>query len=307
MSIRRDPDDTLRLWLEEGPNDLPRETARAIDVATRSAPQRRRALLPWSPSPTPLAKRLLAAAAVVAVLVVGVVALLRPVPNLGGVGGAPSPSASPSPLLPPIDTSDWVTYGSSVYGFSIAHPPDWDVSPAVGPWDPDVDSRDFDRASDRWESFESNKAPDPDLIVSVWSAVVDPGTTLEEWILASCDEGGSTPCGLAMDRARPVLTDSGGRREGLLVPFQADTQVFFRDGDRIYVVAAWRNEAQVEAGRIVEAFAKTLCLGTPEDPCEGVLVPSAVPSAVASMEPSAVASVEPSAVASAEASMEPSP
>ena len=73
MTIRRDPDAILAAWLEEGPNQLPDTTRRAIAVSTRTTHQSRLPVwLPWRyPSMNGMTRFALAAAAVVAVVVGG--------------------------------------------------------------------------------------------------------------------------------------------------------------------------------------------------------------------------------------------
>jgi hypothetical protein len=102
MSASRDPDQILLAWLEEGPTALPAPTVRAIEVASRATPQRRRALrLPWRFSPMFAPLRAALAVLIAAVLIGGGIYLLR-LPESGpGATVTPSPStaASPVPLM----------------------------------------------------------------------------------------------------------------------------------------------------------------------------------------------------------------
>lgn len=70
MTTPRDPDAILSAWLEEGPDQLPDATRRAIAVSTRTTRQTRHAMrVPWRINPmSSLARLALAAAVIVAVM-----------------------------------------------------------------------------------------------------------------------------------------------------------------------------------------------------------------------------------------------
>lgn len=103
MSVVRDPDRTLSLWLEEGPTTLPDSTARAISVATRAIPQRRLAMRrPWRTLEMPTTRSLAVAAAALAVVVLGGLALLGGIGRpQSGVGATSIPTATPSAVASP--------------------------------------------------------------------------------------------------------------------------------------------------------------------------------------------------------------
>ncbi len=146
MSAPRDPDQILHAWLEEGPTVLPAPTVRAIEVATRATAQRRPVMrLPWRFDPMPFPSKLLGAAAIVAVLLIGGVVLLSPRGEQPTVGGQPTPSASPSAAPSPssgaaaptpIDPATWVPYTSERYGYTLDHPADWTIKPSQVDWEP---------------------------------------------------------------------------------------------------------------------------------------------------------------------------
>ncbi len=79
----------------------------------------------------------------------------------------PSPTtASPSPSAIRIDTSQWDTYESARYGFTIGHPADWEVVPATRDWTFDAEA-----SADDWSPAEEafvNRAGDG-IRVSAWS------------------------------------------------------------------------------------------------------------------------------------------
>ncbi len=97
MNTERDPNVLIASWLEEGPLDLPPETRRAIETATRTMPQRRLGFgRPWR---FPNMNGFLRPALVVVLILVSVVGFavygkLRPSDSVGGLPSTSSPSAS---------------------------------------------------------------------------------------------------------------------------------------------------------------------------------------------------------------------
>ncbi|MGH2392320.1 MAG: hypothetical protein ACRDGH_02330 [Candidatus Limnocylindria bacterium] len=259
----------VRSWLEEGVTQLPDRVLDQVLDQLPTTPQRRA---------TGLARRTflmsntariaLAAAAVVVVALIGYQFLAGP--NTGGPGSVPSPTPTATTALPSseptaqpsaeaIDTATWTTYVSDRYGFSIAHPADWSVRPGDHDWTPEESA---------WESTatESFIAPDESIRISAWSVAVEPGTSLEAWIQAYCERN-TTPCTGIQERAVPVYAEVRDQHPGLLVPFTDDIQAFFLNADRIYVVASWRPEGVYDSRRLIEAFALSMCLGSPAFPC----------------------------------------
>lgn len=142
MNAPRDPDTILSAWLDEGPDALPDSTRRAIAVATRTTEQKRRSLgASWrNPLMTPLARVAVAAIAVVA-LAGGAAYILGPGSGVGGTTPTPSPSLTSAPSSGPASPSpqaavptDWTTYASSRFAYSIDYPTDWVVTPATKDW-----------------------------------------------------------------------------------------------------------------------------------------------------------------------------
>lgn len=215
----------------------------------------------------------LAATAVAVVALIGYQFLVAP--NVAGPGptdtsqptSTPAPSAASSPSTDPLDTATWTTYVSERYGFTIAHPADWTERPSTHVWTLEADASWDNTAS------ESFIAPDGSTRVSAWSLPVEPGTSVEAWIQAYCGVN-TTPCTGIQDRAVAVYAEPMDRHPGLLVPFTTDVQAFFLNGDRIYVVAIWLTQSHPNVLRygggrqLLEAFALTMCLGSPEAPCE---------------------------------------
>jgi hypothetical protein len=244
MTSPRDPDLVIGAWLAEGPDSLPEVTRRAILVSTRSTPQQRHAR--WLPRRTTM--RLITALSA-ATIVVAVVGRL----GLGQLGFVATPGISPGP----IDTTGWTTYTSERYGFAIGHPEGWTEDPAVGTWT--LEEHGADWQSRAQEAFR-NKAGS--VRVSAWSVAVDPGTTAGSWLDAYCPIS-TTPCAGLAERTSPIAMDG---HIGSLVRFTNDVQAFIPVGDRMYVVAVWRPEADPSvapyggATRLLEGHLSTMQL-----------------------------------------------
>ena len=207
---------------------------------------------------TPL--RLAAAIAIIAV--VGYAGLSFFNPN-GGIGSTPSPTPSPTasptsspgptatPEPTPIDTSEWTTYTSGRYGFSIDHPAGWEVQAADHDWAFPADVDWLSTAQEAFVGTGDGVAPVDGLRVSTYSVPVAPGTTVESWYEANC-AGYEDYCA-AGDGAHAVTMDGYA---GSLVEFTEEVQAFFVVDNRIYVVAAWRPEER----DVLEAFISTMRL-----------------------------------------------
>ena len=98
MNTTRDPDRLVRAFLDEGTTQLPDRAFDEIRVAIEDTRQRV-VIGPWREPRMSNLMRLVAAAAVVAVVVAGIALL----PKFGGVGNA-SPSPSDSPTAAPTAT-----------------------------------------------------------------------------------------------------------------------------------------------------------------------------------------------------------
>lgn len=140
MSTTREPDVLVQAWLIDGPTTLPASTARAIEVATRTTPQRRRPLWPSWMEPRPMTfPRVLLAVAATAIVLVGGVLLTGPAapgPIMSAPTASPSPAPSPSPTLAasPTAGASPVTFTSLQYGYAIDHPAAWRPTPATASW-----------------------------------------------------------------------------------------------------------------------------------------------------------------------------
>lgn len=150
MNPTREPSAVVAAWLDEGPNELPESTRRAIAVDVRTTHQSRNST--WFPWRFPWADRSsLVALAAVAVIVLAVAGLALPrfAPDKSSIGGpppSPTASASPSPSEAPSATTPrptnlvvpamTETYVSTRHGYSVMYPARWSVEAATEPWWP---------------------------------------------------------------------------------------------------------------------------------------------------------------------------
>jgi hypothetical protein len=200
MSVRRDPDVVLAAWLDDGPTDLPSSTRRAISTAVRTTPQARAGFGPLAWRPTMSRFLVLAGAAAVVAVGIGLFAIAGPRSpgGVGGVGGAsptasptasPSPTPSPTPaspspsLDPSLDTSTYQQYASTRYGYTVGYPAGWSSEPAT---------RDWSMARDRlaWpgtatDRFIDNRPGAYQVLLRAYSVGVPKDTVLEDWAAAA--------------------------------------------------------------------------------------------------------------------------
>ena len=188
MNPPRERSAIVAAWLEEGPNELPESTRRAIAVDVRTTHQSRRSVRAprWFPRLDRLSLVAVAAVAVMALAVGGLV--VRPFAsggsNVGGLPPAPSASPAPSPSdapsAAPIPTTLVIPamsdlYTSRRFGYSVLHPADWSVVQATQAWSPpdwkaDASPGDpFDYISDGGELpvLRAASAPLPDGLANV--------------------------------------------------------------------------------------------------------------------------------------------
>ncbi|HEY8168543.1 MAG TPA: hypothetical protein VIF84_07505 [Candidatus Limnocylindrales bacterium] len=277
----------LDSWLAEGTDVLPDRSVEAVLRTVDRTSQRRAWGLPWREVDMNGSSRLaaLAGAAIVVVLVVGGLVYLggSQGPSVGAGGGpAPTPTSTPTPSTTPasiptptrvptadefLDTATWTTYDSARYGFSIAHPADWRVSPGTHDWDIATDAEGFgNEAPDVFCSPDGGSTGAGTVCVGIWSSTVTPGTTVEDWMELYCTaQKAGHPCAGIADRAVPVVM--GGQHPGLgLFGVPGDTTAFFLDGDTIYVAVVWYSETDPEVGpygggrALLEALVSTMTI-----------------------------------------------
>jgi len=267
-------------WLEDDPYTAPDQALDVVLAAFPSIKQRRAWRVPWRVQGMTTPLRLGLTAAAVGALAIGSLLFVNRGPSGPGGPGGPTSSAtpgsaaspSPSPSSALLDTSSWPTYESARYGFSIGRPADWTERPAERDWTVATDAADWLSAAQ-----ESFIAAAGDVRLSAWSVAVEPGTSAQAWIQSYCVAAAAPgqDCSGYQDGAVPVSID--GHPGVLITKSGFDHPVFVLNGERMYVVIAWREESDSSvmpyggARRLVESFLSTMVLGAP-------VAPSAQPS-----------------------------
>jgi hypothetical protein len=250
VSAPRDPDVILAAWLEEGPNELPNATRRAIESGVRTTSQARKRI-GWLGRWNKLSRfeSIGAVTALAAAMVVAFVALSginRPNGDLGGLSTlSPSASAaqpaSPSPSPVSLPAPPWHAFTSERFGYTIELPPSWSAVSLIGlDWMPSdlYPGPDADYA-DRWQKPGSTspwlniavRDPEPQERLDAWMARYGSGMVLAchttEDTVAVSDESGvlrigsCTPGGLAtMD----VLVAHGNRAYSIQLNYPSPDQ-----------------------------------------------------------------------------------
>lgn len=265
----------IAAWLEEGPNELPESTRRAIAVDVRTTHQSRRSI--WSPWRFPTVDRLslvtLAAVAVIVLAVAGV-AVSRLAPDGSNVGGPPPASPtrlpSPTPSLTPasgapagpttlIIPSMTETFVSPRYGYSVMYPADWSGAAASLAWSPPA----WKVAGSPGEPFDFIEGVGGPYGLRAASAALPDGLpNVNDWIdefltfsnIPGCAPPRETQELISIGGAPGRLQESCGQVEATIV----------LDG-RVYMFTLYLGSDQVTNGReLFDAFAATIDL-RPED------------------------------------------
>jgi hypothetical protein len=272
MNPPREPSSVVAAWLEEGPNELPESTWRAIAVDIRTTHQSRGST--WFPWRFPAVDRLsLVAMAAVAVIVLAVAGLALPqlLPDGSNVGGSPpspsawpSPSPSEAPSATPSGPSTLVipamteTHLSTRHGYSVRYPMDWSGTEASQAWSPPdwkaggSPGEPFDYISERDEPpwFRAASAPLPDGLPNV-------NDWIDEFLIygdPNCVPPRETQELISIDGAPGRLWDDCGEVEATIV----------LEG-RVYMFTLDLGGSGVTNGReLFDAFAATIDL-RPED------------------------------------------
>jgi hypothetical protein len=273
MNPPRERSAIVAAWLEEGPDELPDFTRRAIAVDIRTTRQSRRSI--WFLGRFPTVDRLsLVALAAVAVMMVAVagLAVSRIAPDVGNVGGlppAPSASPSPSPSLAPASAAPSgpttlvipamsELYVSGRYGYSVMYPADWSGAAASQTWWPP----DWKAGRSAGEPFDFIDRGGGTSAFRAASALLPDGLPdVNDWIDEFLTFGDPTCVPprerqelVSIDGAPGRLRDSCGEVEATIV----------LDG-RVYMFTLYLGLDQVTNGReLFDAFAATIDL-RPED------------------------------------------
>jgi hypothetical protein len=247
MNVQRDPDTILAAWLEDGPDRLPEATRRAIAVTTRTTHQTRRPIgLPWRfPTMNGMSRIALAAVAVVAVGLGGLLLFNRS--PQGGVGGAPSPSPSiaptPAPSVAPSPSSAAVpamvtTFTSPKYGYSLRHPIDWTGHPATTFFDPVAPGTD----NTAGVFFDAVVPPTELGLLRAGSARIPAGSNAQDWaavFVTGCDLSCRAGSEAIVIDGQPAMVTNSSEAE-------AEAQVIV--GDRVYLFTLFRGGEVGEPG-----------------------------------------------------------
>ncbi len=188
----------------------------------------------------PVFPRVAALAAVVVLLIAGgvYVAGSRPA-NPGPVpttlptatAAAPTATAASTPLAT-YDTSSWVPFESTRYGFTISVPGPWLKLPSDRDWDVGMAKQPGTSAADRFEP------PSQSMVVAGWRVNLAPGETADTW-LAEYIGIGVPSC--AAQAATPITIDG---LPGYLLDCTELSQAIVTKGDHVYLFAIWSPSQQ---------------------------------------------------------------
>lgn len=171
----------------------------------------------------------------------------------------PDSSSQITTTLPPIDTSLWLPFVSEHYGFSIAHPSEWEAHQGEGDWTFPDDTAwpDGVEVSD-W--FYLDDPESGAVAASMWSVALEPGMSADAWFEEYCAVE-ATPCDGAETSVAASLDGHAGR-----IVHASDPLAYFGIGDRLYMLAVWHpaDHPSVEryggGYRLLEAFLSTMQL-----------------------------------------------
>ena len=245
----RDPDAILAAWLEEGPNQLPNVTRRAIAVGLRSTRQTRRARLPNVVHPF---ARISVAAAAIVIVAGGAFYLLSP-SNEGVLGPPPTASRSPSPTptvapsAPPGESaspSPWKSFTSLRFQYRLEVPAGWVHSVPVDDLPDDLFPGEEGQFADRWEDPVLRT---PYVIVSVFQPA---RRSIADWmdrrlsqLTADCDAGDPIEISIGGTTGeRRSATCQGGRSTEI---------VLFVIAERVYTIESSAIAEDAATGRAV--------------------------------------------------------
>jgi hypothetical protein len=248
MNRTRDLDGIISAWVEEGPTDLPADTRRAIVVGLRTQPRMRRMAFLGGIAMSSLTRLAAAAGIVLAVGIIGVLALSN---RAGGTGGqqtasppsspaaitsaAPSVAPSPPATSPSaaassaavISTADWKPFSSNRYKYDAKYPLYQTATQSARQW------TDADRTNWLGPGYDTFKGP---VAITAMAVTLPAGTTEDAWITSAF--GSPDPSGCSHN-----LVDLGTKTvDGHPVEFWREstngqcggTFAFVVVGDRLY-------------------------------------------------------------------------
>ena len=248
-TLPRDPDAILAAWLEEGPNQLPDATRRAIAVGLRSTRQTRRARLP---NVMPPFARISVAAAVIVIVTGGAFYLLSP-SDKGVLGPQPTASQSPSaaPTVAPSATPGasaspgaWKSFTSLRFHYRLEVPAGWAHSFPVDDLPDDLFPGEEAPFADRWDEPVLRT---PYLIVSVFQPA---RRSIADWmdrrlaqLTVDCDVGDPIEISIGGTTGeRRSATCKGGRTTDIAL---------FVIAERVYTIESTAIAEDAATGRAV--------------------------------------------------------
>ena len=250
-------------FLAPSGDQLPDRVFEAAFVEIATVPQRRTLRLPFPFSPRPATLRLAGVLALIAMAGLGAAIVMTGKDVQPTVAPTESPAQTPAPPVGPLNTLGWQAYTSERYGFELLRAPDWTERPSDHVYAYPDDAAPEKVETGGAEGFASGSADGSGILVTAWSFPVAPGTTLPSLLNGYCRVN-TAPCAGLDERTVPVETDDG--RPGGLVAFDANTQAFFVNEQRAYVVAVWRSEEDPSvapfggARRLLEGVVSTMSL-----------------------------------------------
>lgn len=261
MTSQRDLERTLDAYFEIGADEVADRVIDAALLTIEHAPQRRAGRVPWRFPDMTSSMKLLTAAAVIVVAVVGTSWVLGrgTGPGVGG-GPSPTPSVAPSPspsapaTLSPspsaVSTAAWRTFTSNRYGYTTGYPTNWTATPATRNWIFASDRGTVQSAGS--DQFVDKSLPaDLQVGITAFSVPLLAGTSEDEWITTYY---GAEPAACQVTITALVATTVDGLPARIGHSPCADSEAFVFVGDRVYVFVVWRTGQ----GPLLNAFLSTV-------------------------------------------------
>ena len=280
MSQPRDPETVIATWLEDGPIELPAEIRRAIAVAVRTQPRRRRMALVGGFAMTPLTRLVTAAAIALAVGTVSVMVLSNrgtgpgsspTPPPIGSADASSSASASSAPAasVPELTQS----FVSPKHGYSIRYPAGWGAAPAtlVGPWDPAAPED--PGAGDAFDFV----SPPVGAGFRAGSAAIPAGVVVDDWISRYITQSDVPACSAPRSTLEPVVIDGQQGRVRGFCGDATEIEATVVVANRVYVFTLFRGDrvaTEADERALFDAFLATVRL----NPAAAEVAASAAPS-----------------------------
>jgi len=285
MNRSTDPlfDSRIADWFEGDPNRAPGQVLDTVLAAVPSISQRRRLLVPWRFRLMTNSVRAAGAVAIVAIVGVGVLAVVFRFPGIGSPRPTTTLSPAPTPVAPGIDA--WTTYTSEIHGINLGFPEDWSLlAAAMREWQV---GDEFPSDSPPYaDTFVSPEAGDAQIGLFVWEMPagdgvdVDSVPSLTTWAETFCVDVGVSSCEGFTDRAVSMCLNAGGDscRAAVLVPTSGAQYAFFMDWtsamftgipDLIRVVVVAREDAFPTSARyggsvaLLKSILTTMDVSTP--------------------------------------------